>query len=155
MGLIGFRQEWEWGSDAADDRSGATTMGFDRRRFLLGTAGLIGAGFAGPALAQQGVLGGQAEWAQSYDAGGQQSRTILTPHPILSAATMAATEGAVRVYQDIVAKGGHQPLPAGMRLKLGTRHPNVQAVRQRLIELETSLPMSAPARFSTPMSMRP
>lgn len=119
-----------------DDRSTALSTGLDRRRFLLGTAGLVGAGFAAPAFAQQsGMVGGQAEWAQSYDAGGQQTRTILTPHPILGSATTAATEGAVRVYQDIVSRGGHPPLPSAVRLKLGTRHPNVQALRQRLIEL--------------------
>ncbi|OYU49422.1 MAG: murein L,D-transpeptidase [Rhizobiales bacterium PAR1] len=112
--------------------------GLDRRRFLLGTAGVIGGASLTtfPALAQQGnLVGGQAEWAQTYDAGGQKTRNIVTPHPILSQATIQATEGAIRVYQDIVAKGGHQPLPTSQRLKLGMRHQNVQPLRDRLIEL--------------------
>ena len=110
--------------------------GVDRRRFLMGTAGVLGSVWSGSALAQQGgMVGGQAEWAQSYDVGGQKTRNIVTPHPILSAATVQATEGAIRIYQDIVAKGGHQPLPANQRLKLGTRHANVQPLRDRLIEL--------------------
>ncbi len=111
-------------------------MGMDRRRFLLGSAALAGAGWSGAAIAQQaGVIGGQAEWAQSYDVGAQKSRNIITSHPILSPATLQATEGAIRVYQEIVARGGHPPLPAGQRLKLGTRHANVQPLRDRLIAL--------------------
>lgn len=109
----------------------------DRRLFLSGAATLAGAGLAGSALAQQGggLIGGQAEWAQSYDSGGQKTRTIITDAPILSAQTAQATEGAIRVYQDIVARGGHQPLPSNQRLTLGMRHANVLALRQRLVEL--------------------
>jgi murein L,D-transpeptidase YcbB/YkuD len=119
-----------------EDGSAVMKGSVDRRRFLLGSAGLLGGAWAAPAFAQQGgMIGGQAEWAQSYDVGGQKTRNIVTPHPILSGATIQATEGAIRVYQEIVAKGGHQPLPAGQRLKLGTRHPNVQPLRDRLIEL--------------------
>ena len=121
-----------------DTRVASSVSGMDRRRFLLGTAGLIGGASLTtfPALAQQGnLVGGQAEWAQTYDAGGQKTRNIVTPHPILSSATIQATEGAIRVYQDIVSKGGHQPLPTGQRLKLGMRHANVQPLRDRLIEL--------------------
>lgn len=116
-------------------------MAMDRRRFLLGGATLGGAaaagmGWSGAASAQQaGLIGGQAEWAQSYDVGAQKSRNIITSHPILSPATLQATEGAIRVYQEIVARGGQPPLPAGQRLKLGTRHANVQALRDRLIAL--------------------
>lgn len=121
-----------------DTQVKGSVSGMDRRRFLLGTAGVIGGASLTtfPALAQQGnLVGGQAEWAQTYDAGGQKTRNIVTPHPILSQATIQATEGAIRVYQDIVAKGGHQPLPTSQRLKLGMRHQNVQPLRDRLIEL--------------------
>lgn len=111
-------------------------MGMDRRRFLLGGAALAGAGWSGAAIAQQaGVIGGQAEWAQSYDVGAQKTRNIITSHPILSPSTLQATEGAIRVYQEIVSRGGHPPLPSGQRLKLGTRHANVQPLRDRLIAL--------------------
>ncbi len=125
-----------------EDHSAVAHRGLDRRRFLLGSAGVLGgagvlkAVSASAVLAQQGgMVGGQAEWAQSYDVGAQKSRNILTQHPILSSATLQATEGAIRVYQDILAKGGHQPLPTSQRLKLGLRHPNVQPLRDRLIEL--------------------
>ncbi len=84
---------------------------------------------------QQGVLGAQAEWAQSYDNGGQQTRIIVTQSPILSAQSIQATEGAVALYQRILAAGGHAQLPANQRLTLGTRHPNVIALRGRLVEL--------------------
>ncbi|MFN3483524.1 MAG: murein L,D-transpeptidase, partial [Rhabdaerophilum calidifontis] len=103
------------------------SAGFDRRNFLIRTFGtLAGLGILPAAAQQQGSLvGGQAEWAQSYDVGAQKSRTIETATPILSSATLQATEGAIRVYQELVARGGHPPLPADQRLKLGTRHPNV------------------------------
>jgi L,D-transpeptidase YcbB len=114
-------------------RNTSTTFPLDRRAFLLGSAG---AAFALPALAQQGgMVDSQAEWAQSYDVGAQKSRNIVTPYPILSQATAQATEGAIRVYQDIVAKGGHQRLPDSTRLKVGTSSPAVPPLRQRLIEL--------------------
>ncbi len=108
----------------------------DRRAFLSGTAGLFGASLALPAFAQQTpMIGGQAEWAQSYDTGTIRSRNIRTSHPILSPATVQALEGAIGIYQQLVARGGHPPLPSDQRLKLGTRHPNVRALRARLIEL--------------------
>jgi murein L,D-transpeptidase YcbB/YkuD len=121
--------------DRSRQQAGAA-QGVDRRRFLLGAAGVMGGVSAAPALAQQGgLIGGQAEWAQSYDVGAQKSRNIITQHPILSSSTLQATEGAIRFYQDLVARGGHAPVPDGQRLKLGLRHPSVQALRQRLIEL--------------------
>ena len=78
---------------------------------LLGGASLVaGAGLASAASAQQGgVVGGQAEWAQSYDAGAIKSRNIQTASPILSPETAQATENAIRVYQDLMARGGHAP----------------------------------------------
>ncbi|MFY8155235.1 MAG: peptidoglycan-binding protein, partial [Rhabdaerophilum sp.] len=108
----------------------------DRRAFLSGTAGLFGAAVAFPVFAQQSpMIGGQAEWAQTYDTGTIRSRNIRTSYPILGPATAQALEGAIGVYQQLVARGGHPPLPSDQRLKLGTRHPNVQALRARLIEL--------------------
>jgi murein L,D-transpeptidase YcbB/YkuD len=121
---------------AGHDRFKASA-GFDRRDFLIRTFGAFAGLGALPAAAQQqgSLVGGQAEWAQSYDVGAQKTRTIETATPILSSATLQATEGAIRVYQDLVARGGHPALPADQRLKLGTRHPNVQALRERLIAL--------------------
>lgn len=114
-------------------RTLTSTLRLDRRGFLLGSVGAV---LAGPAFAQQGgMIDSQAEWAQSYDVGAQKSRNIVTPHPILSQATVQATEAAIRVYQDIVARGGHQPLPSGARLKVGSSSSAVPPLRQRLIDL--------------------
>ena len=110
--------------------------GLNRRRFLLGTAALTGAAaFSARASAQQSVVGGQAEWAQGYDSGTLKTRNINSVNPILSAETVQATEGAMRVYQDIIARGGQAPIPASTRLKLGTRHATVRTLRERLIAL--------------------
>lgn len=111
--------------------------GLNRRFFLAGVSGIAGAGMlGGSAFAQQGpMIGGQAEWAQSYDTGTQRSRNIRTSFPILGGQTVQALEGAIGIYQQLVARGGHPPLQANQRLKLGVKHPNVQALRERLIEL--------------------
>lgn len=114
-------------------RTLTSTLRLDRRGFLLGSVSAV---LAAPALAQQGgMIDSQAEWAQSYDVGAQKSRNIVTPHPILSQATVQATEAAIRVYQDIVARGGQQQLPSGTRLKVGTSSPAVPPLRQRLMDL--------------------
>ncbi|CAN1513808.1 YkuD_like domain containing protein [Rhabdaerophilaceae bacterium] len=108
-----------------------------RRGFLAGVSGFAGAAlFGAHAAAQQGgMVGGQAEWAQSYDTGTIRSRNIRTSYPILGPQTVQAVEGAIRIYQQLAARGGHPPLPADQRLKLGSRHPNVRALRGRLVEL--------------------
>ncbi|MFZ0603865.1 MAG: murein L,D-transpeptidase, partial [Roseiarcus sp.] len=54
----------------------------------------------------------QAEWPQSYEASpdmavGREST------PILSSATVDATQAAIQKYQDIVARGGWTVVPAG------------------------------------------
>ncbi len=114
-------------------RDAISTAGLDRRGFLFGAAGAV---LASPALAQRaGMVDSQAEWAQSYDVGAQKSRNIVTPYPILSRATVQATEAAIKVYQDIIARGGHRPLPSSQRLKVGATSPSVPPLRQRLIEL--------------------
>lgn len=107
----------------------------NRRGFLVGTsaAGLmIG---AGGALAQRssGASAGQAEWRQSYDASPLRDKPVKSTAPILSPQTIAATEAAVGQFQQIVARGGWQPLPANQRMKLGTKSPVVVALRGRLI----------------------
>jgi L,D-transpeptidase YcbB len=118
--------------------SGKNAVMMDRRGFLLGATGLASATLmASSAFAQQGgMVGGQAEWAQSYDTGSLRTRNINTQHPVLSAATVQATEAAIRVYQEIIGRGGYgAPLPGNLRLKVGVKSPNVQALRQRLISL--------------------
>ncbi|MGL5448439.1 MAG: peptidoglycan-binding protein, partial [Rhabdaerophilum sp.] len=124
------------GTIMATDRN-MQALGVSRRFFLASASGFAGASLmAGSAFAQQSpMIGGQAEWAQSYDTGTQRSRNIRTSFPILGPQTVQALEGAIGIYQQIVGRGGHPPLQANQRLKLGTKHPNVQALRARLIEL--------------------
>ena len=75
---------------------------------------------------------GQAEWPQSYEA---------SPHmavgreatPILSSATVDATEAAIQKYQDIVARGGWNQVPTGAELRVGSKSKAVEALRERLV----------------------
>src|SRR5271169_2057811 len=74
----------------------------------------------------------QAEWPQSYEASPQMA-VGREATPILSPATADATEAAIQKYQDIVAKGGWNLVPAGAELKIGSKGPRVQALRDRLV----------------------
>jgi murein L,D-transpeptidase YcbB/YkuD len=89
--------------------------------------GLVGASL--PAFAQ----GSQAEWVQSYDAA---SRALVTRSstPTLSPHSVEATEQAIERYRDIAARGGWEPVNPAARLKLGSRGPDVVALRRRLIQ---------------------
>jgi len=122
------------------DRAGAV----DRRVFLhrlgMGAAALGGsaflARFAGAqdvqlqSLIEQNLRGG--EFGQSFDSG---SRTLAMPKadlPTLSPLSVLTTDQATRRYEVIVAGGGWPAVPAGDRLRLGSRHPSVIALRRRL-----------------------
>ncbi|MGO4869542.1 MAG: L,D-transpeptidase family protein [Roseiarcus sp.] len=107
----------------------------DRRAFLSGAAvcALIGAGLANrSALAQQVAGDDQAEWRQSYETPEQISVGRETT-PVLSAATVAATEAAIQQYQSMVARGGWNQVPGGAELRIGVKSKAVQALRERLI----------------------
>jgi murein L,D-transpeptidase YcbB/YkuD len=52
--------------------------------------------------------------------------------PTLSAATAQTTEQAVAQYEAIVSLGGWPRVPDGTEMRVGYRHPAVQALRQRL-----------------------
>src|SRR5271154_7620089 len=92
-----------------------------RRAFFAATASIAFAVALGstPSKADDRDSG-QAEWPQSYEA---------SPHmavgreatPILSPATVDATEAAIQKYQDIVAKGGWEALPGGPELRVGSK----------------------------------
>jgi murein L,D-transpeptidase YcbB/YkuD len=105
-----------------------------RRGFLLGASGAALA--SASALAQganTGILGSQAEWRQQYDSSPLRNRPVKSSAPILSPQTIAATEQAVALLQQQMQAGGWPQLPSNVRLKLGVRHPNVAALRLRLI----------------------
>ena len=103
------------------------------RRALAGAA--LGAlAFAGlaPFPARAGDAGDQAEWPQSYESSPQMA-VERESTPILSPATVEATQAAIQKYQDIVARGGWNTVPAGGELRIGSRGPRVQALRDRLV----------------------
>src|SRR5208283_3855739 len=91
---------------------------------------LLALSLSGGALADS--YDGQAEWAQRYDAAERLTVSRSTT-PILSAQTVAATEEAIRQYQEIVANGGWPSLPAGVQLRLGSNGNAVSTLRKRLI----------------------
>lgn len=75
----------------------------------------------------------RSEFGQSFDSG---SRTITMPKatlPTLSPQTVEATEQAMLRYERLLADGGWPPVPPADRLRLGTRHKSVIALRQRLV----------------------
>lgn len=89
----------------------------------------VGAVAGLPARAQDAD---QAEWAQRYDADARLTVSRSTT-PILSEATVAATEAAIEHFREIVASGGWPQVPTGHQLKLGTNSPAVSVLRKRLI----------------------
>jgi murein L,D-transpeptidase YcbB/YkuD len=93
------------------------------------------AGGTSAAAVAQGAGGAlrQSEWAESFDGGADTLRPVVTATPILSAQTVPAMEQAIFIYQDLVARGGWEYVPADTQLKLGMQHPNVAALRRRLV----------------------
>jgi murein L,D-transpeptidase YcbB/YkuD len=73
----------------------------------------------------------QAEWVQKYDADPRLA-VPRTTTPILSQQTIADTERAIALYQDLAARGGWNGVPA-QTMKLGSRNNAVVALRQRLV----------------------
>jgi murein L,D-transpeptidase YcbB/YkuD len=112
---------------------GSTVSRLSRRALFGATACVAFAVALGsiPARAENQDVS-QAEWPQSYEASpdmavGREST------PILSSATVDATQAAIQKYQDIVARGGWNVVPAGPELRVGSRGGAVEALRQRLV----------------------
>jgi murein L,D-transpeptidase YcbB/YkuD len=115
----------------------------DRRSVLRGIAKattVLGAGtLASRAMAQDAALQAlidqnlRGEFGQGFDSA---SRTILMPKaslPTLSPATVQHTEQAIREYEAIIARGGWPTVARAERMRLGSRHPGVSLLRQRLV----------------------
>jgi L,D-transpeptidase YcbB len=103
-----------------------------RRAFLTATATLTFMTLSTASIFAQDGVGGQAEWRQSYES----SERLTVPRettPVMSPATLAATEAAIQQYQDLVSRGGWAPVPSGAQLKLGVKSKAVQALRERLV----------------------
>ncbi len=104
------------------------------RTFSVGPV-LVGSLWAAAAVAQQAdpLSGmGQAEWRQSYETAPELAVQRSTT-PILSQATVAATEAAIQQYQAIAARGGWGHVSTDKSLRLGSRGAAVVALRQRLM----------------------
>ena len=69
----------------------------------------------------------QAEWPQSYEASPQMT-VAREATPILSPATVDATQAAIQKYQDLVSRGGWSSVPAGPELRVGSKSKAVHAV---------------------------
>lgn len=116
--------------EARRERLESQVHKFSVSNLTLALALIGGCAFAGlPARAQEAD---QAEWAQRYDADARLTVSRSTT-PILSEATVAATEAAIEHFREIVANGGWPQVPTGHQLKLGTNSPAVSVLRKRLI----------------------
>src|SRR6516162_727194 len=103
-------------------------------RARLGATALVAFVLVGGSIfakAQEGDRD-QAEWPQSYEASPQMAVGRETT-PILSPATVAATEAAIQRYQDLTARGGWNLVPAGAELRVGSKSRAVEALRARLV----------------------
>jgi murein L,D-transpeptidase YcbB/YkuD len=105
---------------------------------LAGAASLALVGVGGAFAQDAGGIAAyqklkQSEWADNFDSGTRSARPVRTSVPILSPTTVPALEQAIFVYQDLASRGGWNMVPPGEVLKLGMRHPNVIALRRRLV----------------------
>ncbi|WP_020184565.1 L,D-transpeptidase family protein [Methylopila sp. 73B] len=121
--------------------------GVSRRDALRLGVGAAAGAFATAASAQEMSLSfdSQAEWKDRFDASARVSRTSGSRTPLLSPATVQQTEQAIQDYTSIVSRGGWSRVPAGERMKLGSRGERVVALRQRLAatnDLDPNLGMS-------------
>ena len=112
---------------------GRTVSRLSGRALFSATAGVAFAVALGsiPSLAQEQDIS-QAEWPQSYEASPEMA-VGREATPILSSATVDATQAAIQKYQDLVAHGGWNAVPGGPELRVGSKSKAVQALRERLV----------------------
>jgi murein L,D-transpeptidase YcbB/YkuD len=104
-----------------------------RRAFFGATASVAFAFALGPIPSRADDQdSNQAEWPQSYETSPGMAVGRETT-PILSPATVDATQAAIQKYQDIVANGGWNTVPGGAELRVGSKGRAVEALRQRLV----------------------
>ena len=103
-----------------------------RRAFFGAAVSALALAFLCPLAARAGDADDQAEWPQSYESSPQMT-VKREETPILSAATIDATQAAIQKYQDIAGRGGWSTVPSGPELRIGSRGPRVQALRDRLV----------------------
>lgn len=95
------------------------------------TLGFLLAGVSASSASAQSLIGGQAEWRQSYDAVTSLS-VARSSTSVLSPMTTASTEQMIEKYRQIVAQGGWPAMPK-TTLRLGQKGPAVVALRKRLM----------------------
>ena len=120
------------------------TVSWLSRRALFGATACVAFAVAlgaTPSKAQEQDAS-QAEWPQSYEASPQMV-VAREATPILSQATVDATQAAIQKYQDIVAHGGWNALPGGAELRVGSKSRAVQALRERLVASADLDPVAA------------
>jgi murein L,D-transpeptidase YcbB/YkuD len=98
----------------------------------IGGAAFVFALGASSVSAQAPGLSG-AEWRDAFDVGAASAGHSLAATPIMSPETIYATELAIQNYSAILANGGWPVVPDQYVLRLGDRHANIVALRQRLI----------------------
>jgi murein L,D-transpeptidase YcbB/YkuD len=108
----------------------ARAAGPRRRDVLQGGLGVALAGLLATTARAEGL--GTAEWEQHFDASGT-ARLASTTVPLLSEATVNATEGALQQYQAIESRGGWPSVPGQETLSIGSRGRVVGVLRQRLL----------------------
>ena len=105
-----------------------------RRAFLFGTSFVFVAPLMTKRLFGQNVEDDstdQAEWLQSYDAATSKTLDRSTT-PLLSPDTLNATQAAIEIFKQVIARGGWPQMPR-VPLKLGMQNPAVVDLRKRLI----------------------
>jgi murein L,D-transpeptidase YcbB/YkuD len=113
-------------------------MGITRRSFSLGGLSLAAFGAMGVLKAfaedpiDQVLQSKAAEWSDGFDAAANNASDVRTTIPTLSPEIIAASEGAIQKYSDIVARGGWPMVPADRKLKLGMKGQAVALLRERL-----------------------
>jgi len=113
-------------------------MRTSRRFFLSGASALAAAIAAGSASAQD-VIGdilkssARGNWDDQFDARATGGAKVASTLPIFSLQTVSFTEQAVAQYQNIVAQGGWEQVPATKKLQLGVEDPDVVPLRKRLM----------------------
>ena len=132
-------------------KNGGTRTGLTRRDVGVG---LIAAAAALPGSAWAGFFDfgepqppppqapRQAEMSEGFDVGTRRVPRPRSEYATLGAPTVEATESAYQRYSQLVQSGGWAPVPTEFELKIGMRHPNVAALRQRLMA-EGDLPANS------------
>ncbi|MBM2714890.1 L,D-transpeptidase family protein [Mesorhizobium caraganae] len=109
------------------------------RRFFLSGASALAVAMVGNVASAQDVIddilksSARGNWDDQFDARASEGGKVASTLPIFSLQTVAFTEQAVAQYQNIVAQGGWQDVPATKKLQLGVDDPDVVPLRKRLI----------------------